>query len=136
MMKRFFVDSNVVLRFFTQDDERQAKEAKKLFMQAKQGAVELFCGPPVFFEIAWVLRSHFKLPHTEILYKLESLIAIPNFIVIDCELVTMAIDLARENSVGFADGYIAATALERGIGVATFNKVHFKNSGVKLWPSD
>jgi predicted nucleic acid-binding protein len=132
-MKCFFVDSNVFLRFFAHDDVKQANEAEKLLMQAKQGETALFCGPPVFFEVAWVLHSTFRLPHAEILDTLESMLSIPNFTVFDADIITKAIALARRKSIGFADGYIAATALEKGIGVATFNCTHFKKTGVQIY---
>ncbi|MDR2668935.1 MAG: PIN domain-containing protein [Desulfovibrio sp.] len=132
-MKRFFVDSNIFLRFFAHDDVQQADTAEKLLMSAKQGEIELFCGPPVFFEVAWVLHSTFRLPHAEILDILESMLSIPNFTVFDAYIITKAIALARKKSLAFADGYIAATALEKGIGVATFNCAHFRKAGVQIY---
>jgi predicted nucleic acid-binding protein len=132
-MKRFFVDSNVFLRFFAHDDAKQADIAEKLLMSAKNGEIELFCGPPIFFEIAWGLHSTFRLPHAEILDILESILSIPNLTVFDTYIITKAIVLARKKSLGFADGYIAATALEKSIGVATFNCAHFKKAGVQIY---
>jgi predicted nucleic acid-binding protein len=76
-MSGYFVDSNVFLRFYTADDPRQQAEAQKIFLKAKAGELELYCGPPVFFEIAWVLNSRYKIPLAEILDKLESILAIP-----------------------------------------------------------
>ncbi|MDR1686485.1 MAG: PIN domain-containing protein [Desulfovibrio sp.] len=132
-MTVFFVDSNVFLRFFARDDAKQADEAEKLFMRAKQGEIELLCGPPVFFEVAGVLHSTFRLPYAAILDTLESMLSIPNFTVLDADIITKAITLARRKSIGFADAYIAATALEKGIGVATFNHQHFKKAGVQIY---
>ena len=50
-----FVDANVFIRFFANDDKVQSEAAEKLFQKARSGAAELLTGPPVFFEIAWVL---------------------------------------------------------------------------------
>ena len=58
-MAGYFVDSNVFLRFYTADDPKQQAEAQEIFLKAKAGEFELFCGPPVFFEIAWVLNSRY-----------------------------------------------------------------------------
>jgi predicted nucleic acid-binding protein len=133
-MARYFVDSNVFLRFVARDDAGQAGAAERLFLEAKAGEVELFCGPPVFFEMAWVLRAVYRLENTAILDILESMLSIPNLTVSDGKAVARAIALARRNSLGFADAYIAAGALEKNMGVATFNRAHFEKTGAALYP--
>ena len=132
-MERYFVDSNVFLRYHSKDDEKQSAEAESFFLRAKKGEIEIFCGPPVFFEVAWVLKTFYGLPNTTILDTLESMLSIPNFTVFDGEYVIQAIELARKNSCGFADNYIAVIARDKNIGVATFNDKHFKKSGVSLY---
>ena len=132
-MGRYFVDSNVFLRYHSRDDEQQSSEAEALFLRAKRGEIEIFCGPPVFFEVAWVLKTFYKLPDGTILNTLESMLSIPNFTVFDVEYVIQAIEFARKNSCGFADSYIAVVARDKNIGVATFNNRHFKKSGVPLY---
>ena len=132
-MERYFVDSNIFLRFYSKDDEKQSAEAEAFFLRAKRGEIEIFCGPPVFFEVAWVLKTFYKLPDSTILDTLESMLSIPNFTVFDVEYVIKAIEFARKNSCGFADSYIAVVACDKNIGVATFNNSHFKKSGVPLY---
>ena len=77
-MVRFFVDSNIFLRFYNADEPEQKNAASEVFLKAKRGEIELFCGPPVFFEVAWVLRSSYKIPTSTVIDTLESMIAIPN----------------------------------------------------------
>jgi len=132
-MERYFVDSNVFLRYHSKDDERQSAEAELIFLRARRGEIELFCGPPVFFEVAWVLKTFYGLPDTTILDTLESMLSIPNFTVFDADYVIQAIESARKNSCGFADSYIAVVARDKNIGVATFNDKHFKKSGISLY---
>jgi predicted nucleic acid-binding protein len=133
-MSKYFVDSNVFIRFYSKDDEEQSAEAEEFFLKAKNNEIELYCGPPVFFEVAWVLKTFYKLPHAVVLDTLESMLAIPNLTVFDVEYVVLAIALARENSCGFADSYIGVVAGDKNIGVASFNRKHFKKTGVPLYP--
>ena len=84
-MERYFVDSNIFLRYHSRDDERQSAEAEAFFLRAKRGEIEIFCGPPVFFEVAWVLKTFYGLPNGTILDTLESMLSIPNFTVFDVE---------------------------------------------------
>jgi hypothetical protein len=42
-MRRVFVDANVFLRFFTQDDEGHHEKAKALFTAADSGKIQRTC---------------------------------------------------------------------------------------------
>ncbi|MDR1979920.1 MAG: PIN domain-containing protein [Synergistaceae bacterium] len=133
-MEEIFVDSNVFLRFYVEDDEPQGAAAEKLFRMSAQKEVELITGPPVFFEVAWTLKVWAKWPNEKILEALQSMTAIPNMKILDKDTVIEAITLAQESRQEFADAYIAATARGRGAKVATFNKKHFVKLGSNLYP--
>lgn len=133
-MSGYFVDSNIFLRFFTADDPEQQAKAREIFLKARSGELELFCGPPVFFEIAWVLNSRYKIPLGEILDKLEAILTIPNLYVLDGDYVKRAISLARMSNQSYPDAYIATVARDRHIGVISFNKKHFTKLGAGLYP--
>jgi predicted nucleic acid-binding protein len=133
-MKKYFVDSNVFLRYLNRDEPNHAMLAAALFKEAQDKKAELLCGPPVFFEIAWVLRSFYKLPNSSILDILESILAIPGLKVLDAGPAAAAISLARTKNCSYADSYIAAAANANNAGVATFNTAHFTALGVELYP--
>jgi predicted nucleic acid-binding protein len=133
-MKKFFVDSNVFLRYLNRDEPKHAALAAAIFKSAQDKEVELLCGPPAFFEIAWVLRSFYKLPNSEILDTLESILSIPGLKVLDAERAATAISLARAKNCSYADSYIAVAADAKNAGVATFNTVHFTALGAELYP--
>jgi predicted nucleic-acid-binding protein len=118
------------------DDKQQMKQAKELFKRAQVGDVDLVTGPPVFFEIAWVLDRLYKRTNNEVLDFLEAIISFPNLKVLDKELVVAAISLAREANGTFADSYIAASIHRaEADNVATFNWKHFTKLNVGLYPS-
>jgi len=133
-MHKYFVDSNIFLRFYSKDDEKQSRQVKAMLLKAQNKEIELFCGPPVFFEVAWVLGTAYGLSRDEILEILETMLYTPNLRILDGETVRDAITLARETKQGFADSYIAITAQKLEIGVATFNKKHFSKFGAELYP--
>ena len=125
-----FVDANVFIRLFSGDDEMQAAAAERLFRRAAAGEIELVTGPPVFFEIAWVLGYRYKLKNEEIIGVIEAIVAFPGLTVTDKKRVLRAAALARAADSGFADAYIAAAAEEAGAeNIATFNKKHFAQLG-------
>ena len=132
-MPEIFLDSNVFLRFLVHDDQGQAQEAEDVFIKASNKEIDLITGPPVFFEVAWTLSTWAKWPNDRILNALSAMTGIPNLRLIDENLVIEAILLAKENSQGFADAYIAVTAKKRGAKVATFNSRHFAKLGVDMY---
>jgi len=132
-MERYFVDSNVFLRYYSHDDKHQSTQAEEFFLRAKRGEIEIFCGPPVFFEVAWVLKTFYGQPNAVILDTLESMLSIPNFTVFDAEYVVKAIKFARNKLCGFADSYIAVVAHEQNLGIVTFNERHLKKADVSLY---
>ena len=132
-MREIFVDSNVFLRFYAEDDEAQGDAAEKMFRLAACRKIDLVTGPPVFFEVAWTLKSGFNWPNHKILETLEAMTAVPNMKLLDRDLVVGAILLAKETEQGFPDAYIAVTARSRTAMVATFNKKHFARLGSELY---
>ena len=132
-MSRLFVDANVFLRFFIEDDEERRKQARGLFRAAASGAVALITGPPVLFEIAWTLRSAYKLSKEQTLDVLSSIRTLPGLELADATEVDEALRLARATGQEFADAYIAASAGLRGAdAIATFNRRHFERLGATL----
>lgn len=134
-MKRVFVDTNVFLRFLTQDDQGQSEQAERLFRAAAAGEVRLVTGPPVLFELAWTLRRAYRVSREGCLDVLASVLALDGLELLDQETACAAVELARDNGQEFADAYIAASA--RGMdGIATFNEGDFRRLGATLyeWP--
>lgn len=133
MKPRIFVDANVFLRLFTVDDQGQSERAAGLFRRAGDGEVGLFSGPPVLFEVAWVLRRAYHVPRDKVLGALTAILAVSGMEVVDAELVHLAIERAQVTGSEFADAYIAATIATHGCdAVATFNRRDFKKLGVAL----
>ena len=131
-----FVDANVFIRLFAEiDNKSQAGQAEQLLVMAQHGEVDLVTGPPVFFEIAWVLGQRYKVENDKVLDILEAILSYPNLRVLDKEQVIAAIDIARATNSVFADSYIAISAGNvKADNIATFNTKHFAKLGVHLYP--
>lgn len=125
-MRTWFIDSNVLLRFFTADDSGQNERATKLLQSAADGKVRLLCGPPVLFEVAWTLRSAYRVPPDRVLAALQALFGLPGLEFTDAPVVGEALTASSLTGVDFADAYIAASARAAGCdGIATFNTKDF-----------
>jgi predicted nucleic-acid-binding protein len=134
-MDRVFVDTNVFLRFFTQDDQGQHERAARLFLDAEGGLFELVTGPPVFFELAWTLRSAYKQKREKVIDVLERMLSLQSMTVTDATLVTTALKMAKDGNQEFADAYVAASALlSKARAVASFNQKNFEKLGIPTYP--
>lgn len=134
-MKRVFVDTNVFLRFLTQDDAGQSERAAQLLREAAERRLVLVTGPPVLFELVWTLRRAYKVSRPGALDILCSLLALEGLEMTDRAVTTAAIDRARASEQEFADAYIAAAAEAAGVEeIATFNERDFARLGARLRP--
>jgi len=132
-MSSWFVDANIFLRFFTVDEQDQHQRATSLILKGREGEIRLICGPPVLFELAWTLRSAYKIPREKVQEVLSAVFAMPGLVMTDAHLVETALTLAANAGVEFPDAYIAAGALAADCdGVATFNRKDFARMRVKL----
>ena len=132
-MKEIFADTNIFMRLFETSDKTQTDIAKTLFEQASQGKIHLVIGPPVLFELSWVLKSAMNWSNSDILGILEAIIAWKGLRILDREYVERAISLAQDTKQGFADAYIVVTAKSHDLEVATFNQKHFAKLGATLY---
>ena len=132
-MKEILVDTDVIMRLFDITSEPiQTAKAKRLFLEAQEGLCILVVAPPVLFEVAWVLRSSLKWPNNEILNVLEAIANWPGVKIYDKDYVKMALFMGRQHNNGFPDSYLAVTAKDHDLEVATFDENHFKKLDVTL----
>ena len=64
-----FLDTNVILRYLTRDDEAKADACYKLFQAVQQGVEELFTCESIIAEVVYVLsssRAPYQLSHSEV----------------------------------------------------------------------
>lgn len=99
------VDSNVLVRFFTRDDEKQFQQAAKFFESAEDRS--LFLSVIVLVEVNWTLRRVYKRPQKDVLQALEDLVHTRQFAIEDRDNVLNAIRLARATKADFSDALIA-----------------------------
>ena len=100
-----FVDTNYFLRFLIDDDPQQAEEAKKLFLEAARGNLELATSTIVVFEIYWVFKSYYQKTKDEIIKILQKVLTM-NFVRIDeRDLLQSALNLYKVENLSLEDCY-------------------------------
>src|SRR5436853_4394605 len=73
-----FLDTNIMLRYLTRDDEKKANACYTLFQRVKQGEETLITSETIIAEVIFVLSSpsHYDLSHEEISKRLQPLLTL------------------------------------------------------------
>ena len=121
-MKRYFLDTNVILRFLMKDDPDQSPKAAGLFAAADAGECVLAVTRDVIAESEWVLRSYYKVDREAIATQLSELIRRSGLTVPDGGVLLDGLSRYRETNLDIVDCLLAAAASADGCGVATFDR--------------
>lgn len=125
-MNRVFVDTNVFLRFLTNDDPAKAKRVEGLFREAVRGRIVLETSILVIAEIIWTLESYYKLEKSVIAEKVEKILNTPNLECDEASRILFALDTYVQQNVDFIDAYHAFYMKDQGLTrIATYDRKHF-----------
>jgi predicted nucleic-acid-binding protein len=106
------LDSNVLVRFLTRDDEQQFAAASRLLGQAVDHSLRVSL--IVLVELNWVLRRVYKRPKLDVLRTLDDLMDARQLVIEERARVIQAIVLARATEADFSDALIALGHEEAG----------------------
>lgn len=127
------LDTNVVIRFLTQDDEKQSPIATR-FISSLTREKPGFVSSIVLAEIAWVLSRAYKASRQDIAKAVEGLLRSTELIIENTEAAYRALGVYQAStSAEFADALIAQTAALAGAGeTVTFDRSAAAALGMRL----
>jgi predicted nucleic-acid-binding protein len=124
-MTACFIDTNLFLRYLTNDDAEKADRVERLLADAAAGKVRLVTAEMVMAETVWVLESAYGLKAADIAPLIRAILATPGLEVIGGPLVERALVHYETQGVDFIDGYIVALMERQGLtGLYSFDKKH------------
>jgi predicted nucleic-acid-binding protein len=103
------LDTNVLVRYLTQDDPGHARRAEAVLTEAASKGERCFIGSIVLCELTWVLRGAYGRPKGDVVRTLDLILATRQFDIGDKDLVREALDAYRHGRADFADYLIGAT---------------------------
>lgn len=132
--RRAIIDTNLLVRYLTEDDPAKANDVKRLLLKAGQGEIGLFIPSVVIAELVWVLQSFYKLDRNEIVLLLNAILHTRGVEVSDKAIVSEAIALYRDTAMDFIDAWIVAYAKAVEVRtIYTFDRKHFKGiDGIEM----
>ena len=103
MKQSFVVDTNVLLRYFHSDDDKQTKLVTPYF---ENDDYQLVITSETLCELVWVLKKTMKVDNVVVLSILLTLIKSPKITITNLPAVEFALQFLEHNG-DFADGVIA-----------------------------
>ena len=117
------LDTNVIVRYLTQDDPKQAAVATRYIERHCTEESPGVIGHITLCEIVWVLKSNYSQDRDSIARVIEHLLQIAQIKVLEPALVWRALGDFRQSSADFADHLLARVNEARGCeSTVTFDK--------------
>ena len=110
-----FIDTNIFIRFLTNDIPEKADGCEHLFREAAEKNETFFTTEMVIAEIIWVLESYYELPKKEVQDMVEKILITPFLFCPQKDLILNALTLYSDKNIDFIDAYNASILREQGV---------------------
>ena len=121
------LDTNLLVRYLTEDDPEKADSVEILLDKASSGECRLIIPSVVMAELVWVLESFYKMKESQVADLLEALLHTPGLEVQENRLIRQTLEIYRRKQIDFIDAWVLAFARQRSIPrIYTYDKKHFK----------
>ena len=117
------LDTNVLVRYLTQDDPRQSRRANAFVAEAVSGGERLFVSSVALCELVWVLRGAYSVDRRTVVMALERILSTAQLEIDQKDVVREALEDYRTGGGDFADYVIGRRGRESGCEkTATFDR--------------
>lgn len=114
-MANRFLDTNILLRYLTKDDQMKAEAALALLMRVEQGLESVDTSPMVIFETVFTLQHRYTMPRDLIREAITDLISLRSLRLPGKQLFREALNLFATTRLSFVDAYNVAYMKLRGL---------------------
>lgn len=117
------LDTNVLVRYLTQDDAKQFQEASALLLGLEKQGQTAHLSTITLCETVWVLARAYKIDREEIVGMIQTLLGTSLFVIEDKDAVREAVDFYRAGKGDFADYLVGVRSRNAGsVTMATFDE--------------
>lgn len=130
------IDTNILVRYITQDDELQSGVATEFIENYCSNGNKIFVNHLVICELVWVLKKCYKLPKPKTINVIEHILQISQFSIENAQVVWQALTDYKRGSADFADYVVGRTNTFNNCDeTVTFDKKAGKSNGFALLPT-
>lgn len=103
------IDTNVLVRYITQDDEHQATIATEFIENYCSSGNKIFINHIVICELVWVLKKCYKILKPETINIIEYILKISQFSIENPQVIWQALSDYKKGPADFADYVVGRT---------------------------
>jgi len=97
------LDTNILVRYLTQDDPAQAAKVNALMAETEENDGRLFANNMVVCELIWVLEYAYEFDKSDIVAAVDKILATRQFEFENKDLLRLALDDYRASRADFSD---------------------------------
>lgn len=121
-MKKYLVDTNVILRLILNDNDNLYQQAKIFFQQAKNKKIQIVILPEIIFELDYVLRGLYKLSKNESAKILLEIVKTPYLKIENRDLFIESLEKYLQLNIDLFDIYLFLVAKKQSASLYSFDK--------------
>ena len=110
-----FIDTNIFLRYLTNDDAEKAKKVFLLLKKVEEGKEKVTTSPLVIFELIFTLDKFYKVSRKDIGEMTTATINLEGLVVEFKDTFISALKLFAEKNISFTDAFNASIMKSKGI---------------------
>lgn len=110
-----FLDTNVLLRYFTGKDSDKAEAARRLLVGIERGEEKVVTSALVIFETVFALQRMYGVSREDVRAMVGDIISLPGIQFAEKQLCLEALELFVRHRISFANAYTVALLNVRGI---------------------
>ncbi len=135
-MNKVFVDTNLFLRYLTNDIPEKAVLLETLLKKAESGQIILVINSLVIAEIVWTLQSFYKFSKKKIDETVSSIAASDLFEIAERDILLQTLEDFHTLNIDFIDAYIGNWMKNQNIHqICTLNQKDFhRMTGIEVCP--
>jgi len=102
------IDSNIIVRFLVGDHEEHLVESIKIMESIESRRIEVEILDTVIMEILFVMIKYYKLPKSDVVNDLKSILAMEGIVNTNKVILVEALSLYIDRNIDFVDALICA----------------------------
>jgi len=110
-----FLDTNLLIHYFTRDDEGKAQKVLGLLKRVERNEERVITSSLVIFETVFTLQSFYKVSRKKIKKLVSPILELRGLKLLDKEIYQLALDIYVKKNISFADAFNAAFILKKEI---------------------
>ena len=116
------IDTNIVIRFFLNDDPLLSAKARKIFEEVQRTNSTIYIDELIVAEIIWLMLSFYKKEKQEIVSLLQKLLSQKWMINPRKELILITLTYYSFHNVSYIDTWTLMVARSKNLPLVTFDK--------------